>query len=95
MNVTKSNTLVHCVGKEPHVVRNQVLYEIIRETSKYNKYIKWFLRTYHVDKRLLSSTGYRTRKGAEEATQKMIEQGKRGFPIGDHISHTDYICIGA
>jgi hypothetical protein len=75
--------------------KNQAFYEIVREDSKYNKYIKWFVRTYHLDKTLLSSQGVKTRKEAEAIVERMIEQGKQGFPIGDHLSFTDYTCIGA
>ncbi len=74
---------------------NKAFYEIVRETSQYNKYIKWFLRTFHADMKLLSSTGYRTRREAQEAVERMIEIGKEGFPIGDHLSFTEYTCIGA
>jgi hypothetical protein len=74
---------------------NKVFYEIVRETSKYNKYIKWFLRTYHDDMKLLSSCGYRTRREAEKHMASMIEIGKEGFPIGDHLAYYEYTCIGA
>ena len=42
-------------------------YRIIRRTSKYNKYIKWYLECFR-DKNaasLLSTSGYRTKNEAE------------------------------
>lgn len=47
---------------------NQILYfKIIRRTSKYNKYIKWFLEEYRDPQgnRLVSSCGCRTKKECE------------------------------
>ena len=44
-----------------HVTRH---FTIDRETSPYNKYIKWFARTYHDDGKILSSAGYRTEREA-------------------------------
>ena len=75
--------------------KNRAFYEIIREGSKYNSYIKWYVRTYQSDMILISSFGYRTRKEAEFEVERMICQGKQGFPIGDYLSYTDYTCIGA
>lgn len=74
---------------------NKAFYEIVRETSKYNKYIKWFVRTYKEDMTLISSCGYTTRREAEDRTREMIEIGKQGFPIGGHLSFTNYARIGA
>ena len=74
---------------------NKEIYEIVRESSKYNKYIKWFLRTYNENMKQLSSAGYKTRREAEEAVERMVKRGKEGFPIGDHLSYTEYTCIGA
>ena len=42
-------------------------YKIIRETSKYNKYIKWFAECYREDNSLLSRCGYRTEKEARHS----------------------------
>lgn len=59
--------------------------KIIRRTSKYNKYIKWFAECYHADGSLLSSFGYRTRR---EALQSLTA----GFPItiGKDTVQTEY-----
>jgi ssDNA-binding Zn-finger/Zn-ribbon topoisomerase 1 len=32
------------------------------EDSRYNKYIKWFVKTYRLDRTLISSQGVKTRK---------------------------------
>ena len=53
-------------------------YKIIRKTSEYNKYIKWFTKIFRADKSLLSSEGYRTRKKAVECITKRREP----LPIG-------------
>jgi len=42
-------------------------YKIVRETSKYNKYIKWFAKCYREDGSSLSSCGYRTEKEARQS----------------------------
>jgi len=56
-----------------------VYYKIVRETSKYNKYIKWFAKCFREDKSLLSSFGYRTEKEA----RKSIIFKENPFPIGN------------
>lgn len=61
-----------------------IRYRIIRETSKYNKYIKWFLRTFREDGTILSSAGYRTRKEAVE----IVTKPRRPMPIGNRFSVT-------
>lgn len=73
---------------------NTVYFEIVRETSKYNKYIKWFYRTYRADMSLLSSGGYRTEKEARAVHQRAVMIGKEGFPIGDRISYTNFLPKG-
>ena len=75
--------------------KNQAFCEIVRETSAYNKYIKWFVRTYLRDMTLVSSCGYSTKRQAEEHIETMIKIGREGFQIGDHLSYTEYTCIGA
>ncbi len=57
---------------------NKAFYEIVRETSQYNKYIKWFVRTYNADMRLVSSCGYSTRREAEEH----VEEDSADMPAG-------------
>ena len=57
-----------------------VNFKIIRRTSKYNKYIKWFAETYREDGRLLGSFGYRTQKEA----RKSVED-RKPMPVGDHF----------
>ena len=74
---------------------NTIYFEIIRETSKYNKYIKWFYRSYLEDGRPICSLGYRTQKEAQAFHDRAVETGKKGFPIGDKISHTIYLPKGA
>ncbi len=73
---------------------NKVFYEIVREDSNYNKYIKWFIRTYRQDMTIISSCGYSTKREAQQHVDTMIQIGKQGFPIGDHLSYTEYTCIG-
>jgi len=74
--------------KESH---NTIYYEIVRETSKYNKSIKWFYRTYLHDGTPASSCGYKTQKGAQAVHDRAVDIGKRGFPIGDRMSYTTYL----
>ena len=69
----------------------QTLYfKIIRRTSKYNKYIKWFVECYRdkecTDK--VSSSGYRTEK---EARNHVLN----GSPIaiGNRMVWTKYVEI--
>ena len=56
----------------------QIKYEIVREDSKYNKYIKWFLKCYREDGSLLSSSGYKTKKDAENVIQTHLRPLKFG-----------------
>jgi hypothetical protein len=74
-------------------ITNTISYEIVRETSKYNKYIKWFYRTYREDGSVLSVTGYRTQKEALLAHDNAVFSGKVGFPVGNHISYTVYRAV--
>ena len=62
---------------------------IIRKISKYNKYIKWFTECFRDDGTLLSSSGYRTRKEAENE----LTDDKIGIPIGNRIIKTRYELI--
>jgi hypothetical protein len=54
-------------------------YRIIRKTSQYNKYIKWYAETFRDDGTLVSSFGYRTER---EARASVIPK-ENPFPIGD------------
>ena len=58
-----------------------IRYKIVRETSKYNKYIKWFAKCFRDDNTLLSSFGYRTEKEA----RKSIIPKENPFPIGNRL----------
>ncbi len=70
-------------------------YEFKRETSKYNKYMKWHVVYYLDDKTPLASDWFRTEREAQESIEKAIYRGKAGFPIGEMMSYTEYRCIGA
>ena len=54
-------------------------YGIIRRTSQYNKYIKWYAETYRDDGSVVSSFGYRNER---EARESVVPQ-ENPFPIGD------------
>lgn len=56
---------------------------VIRKTSKYNKYIKWFTETF-VDECMVSSEGFKTKKAAF----KNLTRSRRPFPIGDRMTLT-------
>jgi hypothetical protein len=60
-------------------------YKIIRETSKYNKYIKWFVETYYKTGEVLSRFGYRTEKEARNSVRE------NELPIGNRLVKTIYI----
>jgi hypothetical protein len=67
----------------------KIRYEIVRENSKYNKYIKWFLKCYREDGSLLSSGGYKTKSEAE----RVIETHKRPLKFGDKTIEAIYEVI--
>jgi hypothetical protein len=71
--------------------RNTIYFEIVRETSKYNKYIKWFYRTYREDGTLVSSGGYKTQKEAQATHDRAVRIGQEGFPIGNMVSYATYL----
>jgi len=57
-------------------------YRIVRETSKYNKYMKWHLTFYHADeKTILSSGWFKTEREAKESVDRMEKRDP--FPIGN------------
>ena len=74
-------------------VMNDAFVKLSRETSKYNKYMKWHVEYFRNDMSPLSSEWFRTQKRAKEAMEKAIDTGKRGFPIGNHLSYTEYQVI--
>ena len=67
-----------------------VFYEIKRETSKYNKYMKWHVSMFREDKSLLSSEHFKTQKEAISSIDRAKWRGQRGFPIGDKLFYTNY-----
>jgi len=64
-----------------------IYYRIVRRTSKYNKYIKWFIECYRdkEGKSLLSSAGYRTQKEARGHAKQ-----SRPLPVGNRLLYTNY-----
>jgi hypothetical protein len=65
------------------MVKEQIhKYKIVRETSPYNKYIKWFYRDYREDGTAIISFGYKTQK---EARQFAENKHNTSFPIGNKI----------
>lgn len=52
-------------------------YQIVRETSKYNKYIKWFLKEVY-ENGSKASTGFRTKREALENINRL----RRPLPCG-------------
>ena len=61
-------------------------FTIDRETSPYNKYIKWFARTYLDNGIILSSAGYRTEREARDS----LVSG-RTMQIGRKVYAIDYV----
>ena len=63
-----------------------IYYKIIRGTSKYNKYIKWFAKCYRKNGEEVSSFGYKTEKEARNSIDVL-----RGiFPIGNRLINYIY-----
>jgi len=65
-------------------------FKIIRQTSKYNKYIKWFARIYKDPNctQLIFSSGYKTQKEARAScSQKAL------MPIGNRLIKIEYIEV--
>lgn len=67
-----------------------VFYKITRETSKYNKRMKWHIVFTTKDGSVFSSDWEPTQKEAIATVELAKWNGKRGFPIGDRIFYTDY-----
>ena len=72
---------------------NKAYYTIKRETSKYNKHMKWHVEFYRDDKTPLASEWFKTQKQAQWCIDHSIWRGKQGFPIGNHISYTEYLPL--
>ena len=68
----------------------KVFYTLKRETSKYNKYMKWHVEYYREDKTLNASEWFKTRKEAKQNIDHSIWRGQKGFPIGNSMSFTEY-----
>jgi hypothetical protein len=56
----------------------EIEFVIVRRTSPYNKYIKWF-REYYANRVLISSIGYKTESAARDFPREST------MPIGDKI----------
>ncbi len=74
---------------------DKTFYTVTRETSKYNKYMKWHLQYYRENKTLLASQWFKTQKEAIARVDHSIWRGKQGFPIGNRMSYTDYEPLAA
>ena len=59
-----------------------VNYKIVRETSKYNKYIKWYAKCYGSNGEEISSFGYTTEKEARNSIH-VFDVLNGIFPIGN------------
>ena len=71
--------------KQLQTIHQTIYYEIKRETSKYNKYMKWHLISYSNDNRMISSEYYKTKKQAYQSIKKESK-----LPVGDRILITQY-----
>ena len=69
---------------------NKCSYTAKRETSQYNKRMKWHLECFREDKSLLSSQYFKTQKEMILYIDHMKQRGRSGFPIGNHVSFTEY-----
>ena len=69
---------------------NKAYYTLKRETSKYNKYMKWHLEYFREDGSLLSSEYFKTKNAATISLNNAVLRGQQGFPIGDRLSFTNY-----
>ena len=72
---------------------NKVFYTLKRETSQYNKYMKWHVGYYRDNKTTLASMWFRTQCEAQADVDRSISRGKKGFLIGDRISFTEYSAL--
>ena len=73
---------------------NKCSYTAKRETSQYNKRMKWHLETFRGDGgSLYSSQYFKTQKEMNQHIERMIYRGKEGFPIGNYLSFTEYTQI--
>ena len=72
---------------------NKLSYTAKRETSEYNKYMKWHLELFRDDKSRLASQYFKTQNEMNRHIDRMVYRGKKGFPIGNHLSFTEYTQI--
>lgn len=68
----------------PQVVK----FRIVRRTSQYNRYIKWYAETFREDGSIASSFGYRTQREARASIKSGL------FPIGKRMNHYIYEEVG-
>ncbi len=66
-----------------------IKFEIKRESSQYNKYLKWHIICYREDGSMLSSEYTTTKK---IAYQKVCND-KKPLPIGNRLVKTNYVEI--
>jgi len=76
--------------KECH---NKAFYKLKRETSQYNKYMKWHVEYFREDGSLLYSDWFKTEREGKANIEHSIWRGRQGFPIGDSMNYTEYIPI--
>jgi len=62
---------------------------VVRRTSEYNKYIKWFAEIFDMEDRLIGSSGYRTRQEAINS----LTPTPGGLPRGKYLIKTENIWI--
>ena len=70
---------------------NIIKYDIKRETSKYNKYMKWNLNLFKEDGSNFGSRFFKTERDAKEYIELAKFEGLKGFPIGDRMAYYQYI----
>jgi hypothetical protein len=74
------------IAKQKQAEKQIHKFKIVRETSPYNKYIKWFCRQYTEDGSPISSFGYKTEREARES----VTNSERYFPVGDRLVEIIY-----
>lgn len=68
-----------------------IKYRITRETSRYNKYMKWHVECFHDNGKLLSSNHTKTKKEAE----MRMSRPPRPIPVGNRLLFTHYKALAA
>jgi hypothetical protein len=74
------------IMKEQHQI---IKFRIIRRTSKYNKYIKWFVECTREDGSQLSTSGYRTQREARDSIPKHPSK----LPMGNQLIVSHYVEV--